>query len=184
MEMPDKRRLRQQLEYACLQIQNRVQEAIALVDGVPLGKVWFRPNAGDAVRLLNLQVWELRYQVDLNFILQTLLGYYHRHRRLSKAYNKTSLGIPVAVLCGDMSQQVLEEAILRAFPEQENRKALRSDLQNQISGRTQVFKLNEDDPEKFVSSYSRKIQRAKAEGPIVKPPFIRRTWRGNPWGEA
>lgn len=73
------------------------------------------------LRLMNLQVWCLRYKINLEFILDTLLKKYDGVRRRNLTQRKgISLGIPITLLTGTSSRRWIETAVQRAYPMKEN----------------------------------------------------------------
>ena len=143
----------------------------------------------DCYRLLTLCVWEDRYKVDLDFILDLLLPIYQKKfKQQNKAYG---LGTRVATLVGRKSEQILQEAIAEQYSEYENIRVWKHkrqrELRNTRNGDDMLFKaktlLDFDDPTKYYQYYRRKIERHRDEIDSVLDAKENRIhiYRNSPW---
>ena len=74
----------------------------------------------DLIKLLNWRVWCMRYVIGPRFIIETLLGYHHRHRRPSFNPSIVTFGVRLATLTGVPARHHVEEAVLQRYPNGEN----------------------------------------------------------------
>ena len=86
--------------------------------------VWL-PNSDKArLALLNWKVWTLRYRVDLETLINIVLETHERRgRRWDPKGDTISLGHPISVVTGINARHLVEESVLRMFPNGENYKA-------------------------------------------------------------
>ena len=130
----------------------------------------------DRKRLLNMLVWSRRYNVTVEFILDALLGYFKNFRKPS-----SGLGVSVVSLTGVRARQIVEEAVVKAYPAGENETAARQAQRNKILGISgTAMKDHGGDIDKMIASYSRTM-RDRHRAALDTEQFNQRPWRGNPW---
>lgn len=128
------------------------------------------------LKLLNLKVWTMRYSVNLEFILKTLLDRYAKYRKVPDT-NILTLGLAPAMLCGPTSREAIETAIAEAFPDGENERLARQEAAHKpplIRPQSQAKTLDA-----MVKKYGKVIQRRRAE--ISRTRRLKRPFRNNPF---
>lgn len=159
---------------ALVQIEKRrcARECIDYTDAY----VTLPQKDADRKRLLNLLVWSRRYNVTVEFILGALLNYFKNFRKPS-----SGLGLAVVSLTGIRARQIVEEAVVNAYPAGENETAARQAQRNKILGISgMAMKDHGGDIDKMVASYSRTM-RDRHRTALDTEQFNQRPWRGNPW---
>ena len=151
----------------------QVVRAMARKLVVPMKAVWLSAKPDDLLRLMNWKVWTRRYNVSLEFILDTIFLHYNRKVRRGKKY--VSVGVPVSLLTGEKAREVIEQALSRLYTEQENVAAAKSDLRLKILGTTKVS------TESSMAEYARIMQHRREATVQAAALYKRRAWRGNPW---
>lgn len=68
-------------------------------------------------RLLTLVIWQEKYKVPLEFILETLVPYYSQKY---KKFKGAGLGAKIATFCGPTSELILQSKIKQEYPDGEN----------------------------------------------------------------
>lgn len=131
-----------------------------------------------ATLLLVLRTWVLRYRVPLKWILQTLYRYYEKP--ISRAGRKPTMGITIATLCGSASQTIIEEAIMRHFPNGENELDWKH-RQRLLAAPPPPPKQRSDNVRKFIKDYVSWISSRKKTEEATNMRMKRRPYRGNPW---
>jgi hypothetical protein len=157
-----------------------VQEAVSRVRGQP---VQLHLPEEQRYRLLVLRTWVLRYRVSLDFILETLLSYYQRViRRYGSSHG---IGLSLPTLCGHRSQEILEVAILAAFPNNENEDQWRAEKRHQLLSEIS-FPPNDDSAtaallEDSLVDYVSRMAAVRLKRDRESRRLSRRPWRWNPW---
>jgi hypothetical protein len=153
---------------------NRIGEILSTKAGV----TDFCPSREKQVRLLNWLVWCKRYHVQPEWIAERLLAYFEKHRRPTKPGN---LGLNISVLTGPRAQEILEEAIRREYPHNENTAMHRNRLQRRMLEMPAAFKLAETNTLlENVKLHRDAAARWRKRYSQAKKKF-NRPWRGNPW---
>jgi len=84
-------------------------------------KLFFRkPNNEDLYRLLSLRTWTLRYKLPLDEVLTVVLGFWDNvvnKRRTRILPKQRGLGCTIPCLCGDRSEELIEEYIKKVRAE-------------------------------------------------------------------
>src|ERR1035437_3240016 len=143
----------------------------------------------DRNRLGILQVWAERHKVTLGYVVKTLLAYWRsRPFMLRKKKKKGLLGVTVASLTSPKSEVILEQAILRDFPDGENVSEYRQRERLHLLGldgqRGRAKNLiSETAPSESCIIYAERIEhrQMKLDNAVASESRRRRTWRGNPW---
>ena len=139
----------------------------------------------DRYRLLVLLAWSRRYQVPIEYVVETLIRFWDRkitHRSRKKV--ATIIGVRITTLVGAVSQSVLEERIMAEYPKLENESEWKSRARNRM--------LPPDGPEtetaptieEFMDSYRSRVERKRnllMENKRPGSSFTRRPYRNNPW---
>ncbi len=139
----------------------------------------------DAVKLFNLRMLCTKYQITLAYALEILVGFWTKAKHNKGKEAPKGFGTRVANLVGPTSRKVLEESILRDFPNRENESQQRVAIEEtfllseEVMGRTGDFRLR--DPMRFVSAYKARITRAKKGLAALEESLSSRQWRGNPY---
>ena len=163
-------------------------------------KIWFL-NQLDEMRLMTLAVWEEKYQVDMGYILQVLVGFYaDRFKRGKKAQKqKYGFGTRLSTLTGKNAEVILQERIAKDYPDQEHidlaryekRKALiddrrqaraRAEGDDELEPRKKLLG-DFQSPAKYVRYYRRRVTEARREleREMQRKENRQWPWRGNPW---
>lgn len=127
--------------------------------------------------MLNLKVWSMRYSVSPEFVVDALTRCYAGRRKVPGKSavragdlngNSTSLGISAGLAGSASARRAVEDAVSRAFPNGENRRALRARddfLMRGISGAV---------PETAVERYVKKMSARHKERLTMETPSSRR----------
>jgi len=130
----------------------------------------------NALRLLNLRTWTIRYNVNIDFILSFLLDKYFVKMRSKPMAGEVSLGITAAALTGVKARRVLEEEIALAFPTGENIKAAREETRHRIHPIEPLGILPAGSG--MVEAYGEAMQERQR---LRRIKYVsKRAWRGNP----
>ena len=162
----------------------RIEQAFRVVEEVPEDKslLSFRnvPQTNQ-LRLMNLQVWCLRYNVSPEFVLRYLLSYFSKARR-SWTHGQ-AFGVKVEALTGTASRAALEDMVHRTFPYSENHLIAKQSLleQCQRGESLPLHHLNYFTEEEMSQAYQHIMQRRRLSR--LRPTTFRRPWRGNPFTE-
>lgn len=168
------------LELARQQFQIEVQRYASVV---LKRRIVLRLTPHEQNLLFNLQMWSQRRTVTVKYILSVLLPYWVK---VTKAPKRTQgLGIRITTLCGQKSQEILDEAIIKDFPTQENIRQFRSELETQALASGEDFESSGlyrvADPLKFIKAYKSSLSRARKVIGDLQEQLSRRPWRGNPY---
>lgn len=130
----------------------------------------------DQQRLLTLRAWVIRYKVSLHFILSALMSFWLK--KGFKARTDAYLGIRVSSLVGKHSKRLLEDELLKRFPNNENIAAWKSErlLELCFTPFSASFSFN---PEHFGEEYVAAIRQKQAEAE-PRQKWLRRPFRDNP----
>lgn len=106
---------------------NEIQAVLRVLESrrlkCPVSHVWMPEGRKAAFCFLNFRTWCTRYSISLSFLLEFLLEYYRRQRRLPG--NAARLGLPASMITGPAARQALEEFLIRRFPNNENQRLAR-----------------------------------------------------------
>lgn len=169
------------LERQVMEFQVEVQKQLSRILKKP---VVLRPGWVDSVRLFNLRMLCARYQITLAYALEVLVALWTNAKH-NKGKAPKGFGTRIANLTGPTSRKVLEESMLRDFPNRENESQQRVAIEEmfllseEVMGRTGDFRLR--DPMRFVSAYKARITRAKKGLAALEESLRSRQWRGNPY---
>jgi hypothetical protein len=171
---------RQKVSTTFLAVENRKREEAGLPTFPRHTTVLISSRQDTSFRLLNLKVWCLRYHVSLSFILDVLLDHfaYVRKRWSSQDPSLLSLSVPLASFTGAAARQAIEEALVRAFPGEENYLQANHELRQQIVGHRPLLRLSFGSTEDMLERYSKIMKRRQRQ---ILTKRSRRPWRGNPW---
>lgn len=146
-------------------------------------KVVLRLSRTEQLQILNLRMWAQRRQVSLHYVLQVLLDFWSKRYQVPK--RGQGLGVRISTLVGKKSKEILDEAIIRDYPGQENVRELRADLETKAITSEEVMgatgTLHIQDPLQFMKAYRARVQRARAAVDDVQKALCRRPWRTNPY---
>lgn len=177
-----KRQAKVELEQQLNSFQVEVQKLLT----IQLKKsIVLRPSMTDSLRLFNLRMWSLKYNVPVKYILETLIGYWLSTKNVTRKKPPRGIGVRIPTLVGPTSRKVLESAILRDFPNRENELQARAAIEErflaseEVMGADGSFRLH--DPAKFIKAYMSRIKRAKKGLAALEERMQRRQWRGNPY---
>jgi hypothetical protein len=131
---------------------------------------------GDCVRLLTLRTWTLRYKVTLDYVVRTLVKYWDK--RVRKPKSSSSLGVRVATLVSEHSRQILEESVLRDFPNHENEQAWKCRKRSRILSASCYLS---DAPACYAFAYRNYIEERRTEIHRVTRQLSARAFRDNPF---
>ncbi len=164
-----------QLKYQAMAWEVRVQ---ACLRKIRHRDVWLKLDTTAQIRLLNLKVWTLRYNVSLEFILTTLIRYYQKHN--PSARTSSALGFSPAQLCGRASEEIVREAVKEQMPD--NASKARADLRHKMVGAIRPIPAPkaDDNLDTYCQHYQRWCEKRRSKAERAADKF-RRPWRGNPW---
>jgi hypothetical protein len=108
------------LEHALLRLENRRRVDAQQLPYPPSTVVWLPSSPQANTSFLTLKVWSIRYSVTPEFLLDVLTTRFRSARRPSKRENELSLGLPANIFAGAAACTAVEEAIVKAYPNQEN----------------------------------------------------------------
>jgi hypothetical protein len=142
----------------------------------------------DRIRLDILQVWAERHHVTLDYTIRTVLAFWRSRPFMRKKKKKGLLGVTVASLTSPKSEVILEQAILRDFPDGQNVSEFRQRARlhllglDGLRGRARSL-INEKTPDESCIMYASRIERrqTKLSNAEASESRRRRKWRGNPW---
>jgi hypothetical protein len=120
-----------------------------------LHHVFIKDDVLSKLTLYNLKIWSMRYHVSLDFVLETLLRYWHKVRKTLRG--SISLGVSIGVFTGEKARLIVKEAVEKAFPDGENLK-----IKMQIQPR--FYKINpSDNLDQWVREYTKSIEKSRVE---------------------
>jgi hypothetical protein len=170
------------LERQVMEFQVDVQKQLSRILKKP---VVLRPGWVDAVRLFNLRMLCARYQITLAYALEVLVAFWTHAKHNKGKEAPKGFGTRIANLIGPTSRKVLEESILRDFPNRENESQQRVSIEDafllseEVMGPVGDFRLR--DPFSFVKAYKSRITQAKKGLEALEESLSSRQWRGNPY---
>jgi hypothetical protein len=139
----------------------------------------------DSLRLFNLKMWCLKYNVTLLWVIQTLTHHWLHAKHVARKNPPKGIGVRIPTLVGPTSRKVIEEALLRDFPDRENEIHLRTLIEEKyllsedVMGSDGAFRVN--NPTKMLKAYLSRIKRAQTGLEELEKSLSRRQWRGNPY---
>lgn len=154
----------------------------------------------DLVRLLNLRVWQRRYHLDLNEILDLMLPYLRKSTSEKfKTRPGRGLGVSIAALTGVGAEKILAEALRQQYPggewselwrAREKQRQLKAEEQEDGEGvklRPKIVQLTgpleADSVDNFLRSYRKRVLHLREIDQRLEndPSRQRKRYRGNPW---
>ena len=174
MTVPLKRTIakwEEQIYSALRTVENRRRKEAHLPPYPESVRIYLPTGKNAILQFLNWKVWSLRYCVSLEFILDVLLSYYRAQRKVRDNEKALHLGIPVSVLTGVRSRIIIEEAVVKAFPNGENYK-IRSIQYAPIRE-----SKKEESLEAMIQRYCRLMTTRQRES--IRIPTYRRNFRQN-----
>ena len=188
------------------QYSYEVEDVLEKIRGTRV-KLWLTKD--NKYRLLVLRTWEIKYKVDLEFILQTLLPVWDKFTRTRSRFAKTgALNVRPATLVGKKSEQILQDAIKKEYKNGQNIKLWMMERREEIieshlkqlrkrdmlSSRADpssmltesgVLKDLPDfsNPEKYVKYYAKYIRKERDIREKVEEMFTKLPYRDNPFCE-
>lgn len=153
----------------------------------------------DRYRLLKLKVWADKYKVPLIFILSTLIPLWESFiQRRSRQVKREGLNVRVATLTGKKSEQFLQEAIRKEFPDGANKRLWIAKHRERILA-TKVLSLQDKEllsrsqkvsgleefttPRKYIAYYRRRVRYLNSVREKVIQQMEERPYRSNPFVE-
>lgn len=174
------------LSSALDQIRFEVEGIIAKEFGAQL----FRMKNDDAIRLLRLRVWSVRYKVSVAYIIKRLVPHYKKYAsNFRRRYNDKGIGVTIAVLTGRMAEEKLREFISKDFPDGENTIEWKEDEKNrclallngdEVVGRPKPF-LHYRSVKLFITAYESRVQKMNRDLTKIEKKMSKQPWRGNPF---
>jgi hypothetical protein len=154
------------------------------------GTQLFQLTPDNAMRLLKLRVWSVRYKVSVRYILVRLVPHYKKFaQNFRRRYNEKGLGITIAVLTGRMAEEKLREFIAKDFADGENTITWKEDEkqrclniinQDELVGRPKPF-LHYRSVKAFVAAYEKRVRIMNRDFIRIEKTMALQPWRGNPW---
>ena len=118
--------------------------------------VWLPQGPNAELSMLTLKVWTLRYCITPEFLMDTLTLCFRNGRRYDPKDPDIRLGIPASIISGTAARNYVEEAVLKTFPNGENRK-----VASQPHPRILKQKLDYDNPDQALKEYAKGIAWAR-----------------------
>jgi hypothetical protein len=157
----------------------------------PQKKLW-KVSELDSARLTKLLVWSERYGVSLEYILETLLGYYYSslpRANRDRAKQGRSLGVRIATLVGNASHSVLLDHLQADFPDGNNLAAFKEEEKERIADildpdyvpRRARGILQFKTVSSYVNAYTRLMELRRKGVSRIDKKMGKIAWRGNPW---
>jgi hypothetical protein len=155
-------------------------------------------SIGDRRRLTVLWVWEQRYRVSVEWILEVLLRVYSK-ARMRAAPKRKIKGLPVSVktLVSKASEAILQQELNRQYPWNEHIEIWRQYEQDRILNKLRAIALLEeglqDDQQKtfldfpslkkYRRWYEKEMRRRRSWSDSMKRKMkaTSKPYRGNPW---
>ena len=158
------------------ELDRKIRKYLSAKDHIPEERIPLYRRGKDNMWVLSLQVWAERYEVGLACILDCLLDHFF-NPAVKRVRTPGTIGVKWNVLCGDKSQQYLEEEILR-HPEyvQAERQRLRESLIY-----VKPTTITEDSPEDFGEKYQKDVLKKRQLIASKEQELNKRPWRRNPW---
>jgi hypothetical protein len=151
-----------------------------------MGRTYYTLKPIDEYRLLTLAVWAEKYKVSLEFVVATLVTFWSR---IVRAKARGGIGVKVWTLVGRKSLKVLQEEILKQYPQGENvdewrwQKRLQSvkTFPRGLVRPTTI--LDTDKLSDFCKIYEKRMKRRGHLIDLATSDVERRQrpFRGNPW---
>lgn len=152
----------------------------------------------DRKRLTVLLVWEQRYKVPLEWIVETLLRHYQYKRKriiTGRRYRNPALPVRTVTLVSPTSAEIIEKEIAQAYPADEHLDIWRERKRYEIlakqlsteglSGRSVVGKtfIDFSSTEDFVKHYSKMVEEHRLIEDKIAGERRRKgkPYRGSPW---
>jgi hypothetical protein len=144
------------------------------------GHSYIQQNIGiqDLYRTLIFRYWMERYSVSLEFIIKTVIGFW----LLKKPHDgKIGLGLGLATLTGEVSEQILQKNIQIHYPNNENVQEKKHRKRNSMLIEVIHDTAVPSDLENFVSEYRKSIQKSMGVRLTQEACHRVRHYRGNPF---
>lgn len=154
----------------------------------------FRINDLDKVRLLKLRVWSERYAVPISYILEKVLPLLWQRMPKhvqAKSQKSRTLGVSIAQLTSQTTEQILLNCTLSDFPEGENFENRREariddcieleDIENDTLPSKPKSVLSFKQLSSFVDAYTKRIERKRTTLSRIAVKRRRMKYRTNPW---
>ena len=167
-------------EWHVERLRSKLIKILSRIDIVPPARVAITHSSFDSLRLLTLEVWAQRYQVDLEFVVRSLFDHFGRVRKSPDDEGIHRIGISIVTLCGKQSEKALQRAIKENFPDKENISTKRYDMRRKMREHPVTAHIKSDVPELYAQQYKKITTTRRNE--VRQSGFEwKRTWRGNPW---
>lgn len=142
----------------------------------------------DRNRLFNLQIWSDKYKVSIRWILHVLVPYWSKKLK-RKPGQAWGLGVKVQSFVGKHSQRIIEEEIIKQFPERENEKLWNHAKRMELTGLAERSPVKYRDVlecesiDDFVRKYRKRVavRRRELDTAESQPSKRHRLYRNNPW---
>lgn len=169
---------KRRLEKALLSVENsrrRVHGQSMLPEDT---LVWMPEGPNARLNLLTLKTWCIRYCVAPEFILDVLTIAYRNIRKDGGVPRTIYLGLPAGVITGPRARKIIEDAVLKTYPNGENRKAA-----FQPRPRIPKREWDIDDIDKALRQYTRSMKTARKNFELqvrrqrFREVYVRRNFR-------
>jgi hypothetical protein len=158
--------------------RNHVKHTISQLHQVPEGQVRLTNKPAERLRMLTWKAWCYRYHISLTFILETLLRRFSYIRPIQPG----SLNMPITTLTGPKAQEILEQEILKTFPNGENLEMERCSLRQKMLASPATIKAPHDQTrDEFLAAYHQGRKSRVDKRLVLAETMQRRHWRNNPW---
>jgi hypothetical protein len=166
----------------------RMQVVVKSVLGEKHTLQWM--SLSDRQRLTVLLVWEQKYKVSLEWMVEILLEHYQSKRKRIKSgrhYRNPALPVRVVTLVSETSRELVENAIAEHYPNDEHLSAWRARQQGFLAGVTcgkAIQSMTEfDSLDDYVEAYSNSIMvhRSSMDKVTEQRRQTGRPYRNSPW---
>ncbi len=151
-------------------------------------KLFFRRLQDKTVlyRLLSLRTWTLRYKLPLDEVLTVVLGFWDNvinKRRTRVLSEQRGLGCTIPCLCGDRSEELIEEYIKRKYPNGEHIRAWKMSKQAAYIRIRPIKMLYKGSFRLMIEDYTKKVvaDRSRNQAIVERKSRARRRYPDNPW---
>lgn len=139
----------------------------------------------DVLRLLSLRTWTIKYSLPLEEILKVLLDYYKRFERKFRRPSSggKSLGCRISNLCGDRSEELLQEYIVKTYPSNEHVSVYKAQQQARYLKVREIKVFYSKTVEMFLKRYKRTTEEARKANQkiLTKGELRKRRYPDSPW---
>lgn len=145
-----------------------------------------KPDNLTLYRLLSLRTWSMKYKLPLKEILKVLLSFWDSiaGRRRTKSYGSVKgLGCTIPCLCGDRSEELLQEYLEKKYPNRENEREWKAARREDYIRTRKLSIKFKNTLGPALQSYTDSVLSVREKNRIVESRMkkTKRRYPGNPW---